>query len=472
MNDLRLRNGDRVIVAGGGPAGSFAALHLLALARQAGLDCQVDIYEPRDLFTPGASHTCKGCAGILSAGALERMASLGLTLPPEVIQSELRVYQVHVAGQTTTIEQPVAGRKIVSVYRGVGPRRGTGPPPASFDAFLLGRAIAAGARYVHARVRKVSWEDRPVVHTDSGSQRADLLVLATGVNSRPPLDESFGYRPPGSEVMFQDEIARPGNWPDDTVVGFFGQPPGLLFGALVPKGDYLHVSLLWRGHGGAGSGGGGLGGGTGSGGARGGGAMSAAAGIGGVRGGGATAFGGRTDALQQFYGAHAPVLAEFFAARPPSLCGCNPRILTSPAEVYYGDRWVSVGDAAASHLFKDGINSAFLTARAAMTAAVTAGIGREDFRNAYAPVCKGIAVDNRYGGMLYSITSRLLNYPRVARAFTGAVDAEAGLGYERRFHARLLWGMLTGDEPYADLFRLAFAPRGVLALARQMVRGG
>ena len=441
MSDLRLRNGDRVIIAGGGPAGSFAALHLLALARQAGLECQVDIYEPRDLFTPGASHTCKGCAGILSAGALERMASLGLTLPPEVIQSELRVYQVHVAGQTTTIEQPVAGRKIVSVYRGVGPRRGIGPPPASFDAFLLGRAIAAGARYIHSRVRKVSWEDRPVVHTDSGSERADLLVLATGVNSRPPLDESFGYRPPGSEVMFQDEIARPGNWPGNTVVGFFGQPPGLLFGALVPKGDYLHVSLLWRGHDGA-------------------------------RSSGAAAFGRRVDALQQFYGAHAPILASFFSTRPPSLCGCNPRILTSPAEVYYGDRWVSVGDAAASHLFKDGINSAFLTARAAMTAAVTTGIGREDFRNAYAPVCKSIAVDNRYGAMLYSITSRLLNHPRIARAFTGAVDAEAGLGYERRFHARLLWGMLTGDEPYADLFRLAFAPRGVLVLARQLLRGG
>ena len=439
MNELRLRNGDRVIIAGGGPAGSFAALHLLAAARQAGLECQVDIYEPRDLFTPGAVRNCKGCAGILSAGAVEHMASLGLTIPPEVIQSELRVYQVHVAGQMTTIEQPVAGRRILSVYRGAGPRRGAGPPPASFDGFLLGQAVAAGARTIHARVRKVSWEDRPVVHTDHGSAAADLLVLATGVNSRPPLDESFGYRPPGSEVMVQDEIARPDNWPGDTVVGFFGQPPGLLFGALVPKGDYLHVSLLWRGRGAA-------------------------------TGGGAR--GGRADALGQFYAAHAPVLRHFFSGQPPSLCGCNPRILTSPATVYYGDRWVSVGDAAASHLFKDGIHSAFITARAAMTAAVTAGIGREDFRNAYEPVCKGIAVDNRYGAVLYSLTSRLLTLPRVARAFSGAVQAEARLGYGRQFHARLLWGMLTGDEPYANLFRLALAPRGVVAFARQMMVGG
>jgi len=430
MNDLRLRNGDRVVVVGGGPAGSFAALHLLAAARQAGLACQVDIYEPRDFFTPGASRNCKGCAGVLSAGALQRMASLGLTIPSEVIQSELRVYQLHVAGQMTTIEQPVAGRRILSVYRGAGPRRRTGPPPASFDGFLLGQAIDAGARVIRARVRKVSWEGRPVVHTDGGSDAADLLVLATGVNSRSPLEESFGYRPPSSEVMVQDEIPRPDNWPEDTVVGFFGQPPGLLFGALVPKGEYLNVSLLWRGKG---------------------------AGV---------------HALQQFYTAHAPILADFFTGEPPSLCGCNPRILTGPAEVYFGDRWVSVGDAAASHLFKDGINSAFLTARAAMTTAVTAGIGREDFRNAYEPVCRSIAVDNRYGAVLYSLTSRLLSRPRMARAFSGAVAAEAGRGFGRQSHARLLWGMLTGDESYASLFRLALAPRGVLAFARQLLVGG
>ena len=426
MSNLRLRNGDRVIIVGGGPAGSFSALHLLELARQEGVECRVDIYEPRDFFTPGASRNCKGCAGILSAGALRHMASLGLTIPQEVVQSELRTYEIHVAGQVTTIEQPVAGRKILSVYRGTGPRRRHGPLPASFDGFLLAQAMAAGARHIHARVRKVSWETRPVVHTDHDSQPADLLVLASGVNSRSPLDTSFGYQPPNSAVMVQDEIPRPEGWSEDKVVGFFGHPPGLLFGALVPKGEYLNVSLLWRGP--------------------------------------------AKDALPQFYNAHAHVLRDFFPASPPSLCGCNPRILTGPAAVYYGDRWVCVGDAAVSHLFKDGINSAFVTARAAMTTALKAGIGFEDFRQAYSPVCAHFAADNRYGALLYSATSRLLSLPRFAAAFMGSVDAETGFGSERRIHARLLWGMLTGDEPYADLFRLVLTPRGVLAFARQLLR--
>jgi hypothetical protein len=30
--------------------------------------------------------------------------------------------------------------------------------------------------------------------------------------------------------------------------------------------------------------------------------------------------------------------------------------------------------------------------------------------------------------------------------------------------------MLTGDEPYESLFRLALAPRGVLAFAREVMR--
>ena len=113
------------------------------------------------------------------------------------------------------------------MYRGTGPRQHRGPPLTSFDGFLLGHALAAGARHVPVRIRKVTWDSRPVVHTDAGPETADLLILATGVNSRSPLDPGFGYQPPSSAVMVQDEIRRPADWPEDTVAGFFGRPAGL-----------------------------------------------------------------------------------------------------------------------------------------------------------------------------------------------------------------------------------------------------
>ena len=366
--DLRLRNGDRICIVGGGPAGSSAALHLLRLARQQGLDLEVVIYEAHDFFTPGATHNCKGCAGILSAGAQDRMADLGLRLPAEVVQSELRAYEVHVPGQVTVIDQPRAGCKILSVYRGTGPRRHKGEALASFDGFLLSQAMAAGAKHIRTRVRKVTWAGRPVVHTDDSAETADLLVLATGVNSRSPLDPVFGYRPPTSAVMAQDEIWRPDDWPEYRVAGFFGEPPGLLFGALVPKGDFLNVSLLWRRP--------------------------------------------VAQAIQQFYISQADSLQHFLPVVPQSLCGCSPRILTGPATVYFGDRWVCVGDAVVSHLYKDGIHSAFLTSKAAMTTALESGISREDFRRAYQPFCDHLAADNRYGALLYATFSRLLSFPR------------------------------------------------------------
>ena len=210
------------------------------------------------------------------------------------------------------------------------------------------------------------------------------------------------------------------------MAGFFGRPPGLIFGALVPKGNYLNVSLLWRGS--------------------------------------------ATNAIQQFYNAQEESLRRFFPATPESLCGCNPRILIGPATTYYGDRWVAVGDAVVSHLYKDGINSAFLTSRAAMTTAVGLGIGEEDFRRGYEPLCNRMAADNRYGAFLYSALGQLLNSSLFAVAFAESVRAEAALSAERQLHARLLWGMLTGDETYRSLFRLVLKPKGVFAFSRQLLR--
>jgi flavin-dependent dehydrogenase len=419
---LDLRNGDRVCIVGGGPAGCFAALHLLRLAAARGLRLEVLIFEPHDLAGQAGPRGCKGCAGILSAELVRNMAALGLTLPSGVIQSELRAYVIHLYGQATTVSQPHADRRILSVYRGSGPRLHAGEPLAGFDGYLLAQACERGARVIPARVRRVEEGPRPVVCTDGERYVADLLVLATGVNSRAPLDSAFGYMPPGTVCMMQDEIRRPPDWPEDKVAGFFGQPRGLVFGALVPKGPYLNVSLLWRNP--------------------------------------------NEDAIAQFYQAQEAALRRFFPAGPESLCGCSPRIAVKPARTYYGERWVAVGDAVVSRLYKDGINSAYLTTEAAMTAALERGIDEVGFAAGYAPTVRQIAADNVYGKWLYNLCALAMRYAPMARAYMHSVRNESSLAPAQRMQSRLLWGLLTGEESYRALSRLALQPRSLLALAR------
>lgn len=417
--DLSLSDGNRVCIVGGGPAGSFAALHLLRLAHQQKLRLEVLIFEPRDFSQPGPAG-CNRCAGLLSSRLLRGLDELELPLPQEIIQAEVHAYAVNLDGKILRIERPDPGRRIVSIYRGGGPRLLQGDPVASFDRYLLSQACARGAQHISARVRKVTWEDRPVAQTDQEHYSADLLVLATGVNSRAPLAPVFRYQPPRTEIMAQDEILRPPTWPDDQVSIFFRQPPNLIFGAVIPKGQYLNISLL--GH-----------------------KLT-------------------RDTVNEFLDVQA--LDTALSPMCVSLCGCTPRIAIGPARRYFGTRWIAVGDAAVTRLYKDGIGSAFYTAKHAMQATIHHGISHRAIKKTYAPFCRSVTTDNFYGRMLFRIWSFTLHTPTLVRAWTNIINLEAEWPADQRIHTRILWGMFSGDELYRDLFRLALSPKAMVGLTR------
>ena len=117
---MRLENGSQVVIVGGGPAGSFAALHLLQQAVEVNLDIKVTILEARD-FRQAGPGGCNKCAGILSSALMQNLKQLNLQIPLEVIQSELDTYVLHVGRSQLPIHLPDPGRKIISVYRGSGP---------------------------------------------------------------------------------------------------------------------------------------------------------------------------------------------------------------------------------------------------------------------------------------------------------------------------------------------------------------
>ena len=418
---MRLANGSRVVIVGGGPAGSFAALHLIRFARESGLTLEVRILEPRDFSRPGPGG-CNKCAGIISSLLARDLLTLGLNLPDEIIQAELDTYILHLDKTELQIHRPDSGRYIMSVYRGGGPRLGAPPFPKTFDGWLLDQARESGVIVQRVVVRSIQPGSRPLVITAQETLEADLVILATGVNSRPPLDPAWGYRPPRTEVMAQDEIIIPAELRDHSVHVYFDHPPGLIFGALIPKGRYANISLLGRHL--------------------------------------------QPGAVGDFLDGNG--VSALFPDGLHRLCGCAPRVAVTAARGYFADRMVAVGDAAVTRLYKNGMGMAFVTARAAAQTAIQRGVSRRDFARGYAPVCREIAVDNFYGRLLFSLWGITRRIPFLLRAWEKAVAAEISQPPQRQAHIRILWGMFSGDEPYRHLFWISLSRSALMNILKNL----
>lgn len=405
-NVLQLKPGSRVAVIGGGPAGSFFALHLLKGARALGLPLHVTVFERRHFELPGPTG-CNMCAGILSSRVVKGLHDLGLTIPPSVIMGRLQRYVLHWRQTTIIIEKPDPNRQILSVFRGAGPRNGTLAPETSFDAFLLSQAEAAGATITPERVLEVNFHPGEPAEIRSTHAQApfDLVVLACGINTRPPTLFGMHYQKPPFTTMAQDEIRlnRPAD--PDSVHVYCDEPPGLLFGGLVPKGEYINVSLL--GHGLPGQ------------------------------------------SVDQFLAALRQ--RGVIKGEHERLCGCRPRVATGPATGFYGDRFVAVGDAAVTRLYKDGIGSALQTAQSAARVVLEHGITSRDFARHYLPVVRAIERDNRYGHWLFRSWQLVKGEGILSTLGQRILMVEGQLVPAQRAHRRLLWYMFTGDAPYRSI---------------------
>ena len=405
--DARLKDRARVAVIGGRPAGCFFILHLLRYARQKGIQLQVTLFEPRD-FGRAGPQGCSKCAGLLSSRLQQNLRSFDLALPVAVIQNKIDSYMLHLANGSIEIFSPAPDREIASVYRGSGPRLMPLDSEVSFDAWLLKEARRAGAHIVRAVVEKLIAGERPIVQAGNQDYVFDLVVLANGINSRRMSLSGFNYRPPRTEAMVQDELDQ---HPDDSrqVHIYFDHPKGVIFGAVVPKGSMTNISLL--GHN-----------------------LS-------------------SDAVGSF------ITETGVGQGYQRLCGCKPRIAVSIAHGYYADRFVAVGDAAATRLYKDGIGSAFETARRAAHTAIYHGISAANFRLHYAPLCRMIVLDNFFGWVLFNAWSVSGRVSVLARLWLLAFTSELALPNEARRCHRALWSMFTGDENYRNIFFSLVDPR-------------
>lgn len=423
-SNLKLHDGSRVAVMGGGPAGSFFSYFLLTIAQRLGLELQVDIYEARDFSSIGPKG-CNMCGGIISETLVQNLAAEGINLPPIVVQRGIDSYFLHMDVGSVRIETPLQEMRIAAVHRGAGPRGMQGSATwRGLDGYLLELAQGKGAEWVHKRVDGVGWVDgRPQLKTQDGAEKDyDLLVVATGVNSASlKLFEgaSLAYKPPRSTKTYICELYLG----RETIQRYLGSSmhvfllniPRLEFAALIPKGDFVTLCLLGEDI--------------------------------------------DKEMVEAFLGA-----GEVRQCLPPGwespedFCHCSPKLSIQGATHAFADRMVFIGDCGVTRLYKDGIGAAYRTAKAAAKTALFEGISAEDFRQHFWPACQYISTDNRIGKLIFAVTRQIQQRRFLRRGVLRMVSREQRQEGGRRQMSMVLWDTFTGSAPYRQVFLRTLHP--------------
>jgi flavin-dependent dehydrogenase len=433
-SSIRLENGSRVAVMGGGPAGSFFSYFLLDMAERVGIDLEVDIYEPRDFSLP-APQGCNMCAGVISETLVQNLAMEGITLPPSVVQKAIDSYVLHTNLGSQRIDAASQEKRIGVAFRGAGPHGIREIKFRGFDEHLLSLAEIKGANRIRSRVTGVERIDHHIqIRTNDGeTQMYDLLAVAAGVNTAAlKLFEKSAaqYTPPKTTKTAVREYFLG----KETIERHFGNSlhvflldiPRLDFAMIVPKGDYVSVCLMGK---------------------------------------------DINDTLFESF-LTAPEVKSCFPEewnRDQPDCHCWPRINVRAAIQPYADRIVFIGDSGVSRLYKDGIGAAYRAAKAAATCAVLQGISAEDFRRYYAPFCRRMNLDNHFGRFIFSLTHFIQRVRFSRKAVLRMVADEQQSPASPPHMSSVLWDTFTGSAPYLDVFLRILHPAHISRFVWDMV---
>jgi NADH dehydrogenase len=410
----RLTDGSKVAIIGGGPAGSFFALYLLHFAWMKGIRPDITIYQDRSFDALGPKG-CKGCAGIASPMLIKNLAKIGLTIPPEVIQSKINRFVVHSPYATLDISNPEKDLQIASFYRGGGPRFSHYEKNISFDGWLLRQAESRGARVENRTVSLIRIGSIAEIETEGERISCDLAVLATGVNAKPIPVEGVAYSPPETRIMVMSELfagaAEVQNCLGNMAHAFLIPHSGVIFGTMVPKGDFINVSVLSNNK--------------------------------------------YPVSISDFLSYD--IVKELLPPQYEFACRCRPCTPYGMSRNYYADRFLAIGDAAVIRLYKDGIGSSLMEARIAAYTAVYRSVSRRHFERYYSPFCRTMHRNNMWGRFLFFINDKT----KGSRTFLQTQQRLIGNEHDktdRQPFTQAAWGMFTGSYTYADIAQKIFNP--------------
>jgi flavin-dependent dehydrogenase len=432
-DSLQLEDGAQVAVIGGGPAGALSAYFLLRFAALAGRRLNVDIYEPRD-FDQVGPRGCNMCGGLVAGPLVELLAAEGIAIPARVVQNQIDGYSLFTDAGHFRVVAPSRRQPALAVYRGGGPRDGASEG-RGFDAFLLSLATGLGATLVRHRVATVTWHGgRPEIGVGGEAvRRYDLVVVAIGVNLAPGrLLEDLGLplARPRTARAYVTELGSLEPASGEVTGSAMGivlpRVSGVDAVGVIPKGGFSTLCIL------------------------------------GTSVDRSTTKETLAHSLLRPYRPWGTALAE-------GSCHCSPSLNVRETPRPFADRVVLVGDCGVTRLYKDGLGSAFRTARAAAWTAVHRGVSERDLRSGYGPLYREIARDNRFGIVVFALLNRLQASPRLLRASLRVVAAEQR-STGRRAANGILWDVFTGGAPYRSILRRSGDPRLALRVGAHLLR--
>lgn len=241
---LRLRDGSRVAIIGGGPGGTACAIRLLRNARVRGIDLRVTIYEPKQF--PRHRNPCIGVLAPPTAALLRE--KLKIDLPTRMIKRTIKGYRLHSDRNEIELRAPLEEDPALMVSR------------SDFDRLLLERAVDEGASVLHDRVTGLEFHpdnlEHPVrVYSEGASHSADMVVAACGLDDgllsvlEQVSPRQWRYRRP-REYMHSIIIKLPCDerYIEHRLHGeihafLLSDLPRIEFGAITPKLDHVLVNI-------------------------------------------------------------------------------------------------------------------------------------------------------------------------------------------------------------------------------------
>lgn len=112
-----------------------------------------------------------------------------------------------------------------------------------------------------------------------------------------------------------------------------------------------------------------------------------------------------------------------------------------------------IGDASFSRHYKNGIESAFLTAKLAAETAIFSGVDASSFKRYYYKQSKKkIIHDNTYGRFLFSVNDFISSVPILTQSHLYLAKNPSKTGPPQKIR-QILWNMFTGNIAYRDIFK-------------------